>query len=126
MRKPLHGDQLTIRYDGALVRARCDDVTENPKHGIGAADFTIVSQTHFQRGKEATLLEGASEVAIQILRVTPVGHHRNTKVNVVLFSGLFDSSAEARKLSPEGSLVNARIPVSPNPPLTSAAHPQLR
>jgi hypothetical protein len=95
MRKPLHGDQLTIRYDGAIVRARCDDITENPIRGVGAANFTIVSGARFERGHEAMLLEGPNETAIQVVRVTAVGHHRANKVNIVLFSAIFDSASKA-------------------------------
>lgn len=94
MRKPLHGDQLTIRYDGAIVRARCDDVSEPPNAGPGAANFTIVSQSRFERGREAFLLQGPTEQSIHIVRVTPVGHHRANKINVVLFSGIFDLPAK--------------------------------
>lgn len=92
MRKPHHGDQLTIRYDGAVLRARCDDITEMPSRGPGQANFSIVSPTQFERGHAAQLLQGPDELAIQVLRVTPVGHHRTTKMNVVLFSAEFDGN----------------------------------
>jgi hypothetical protein len=101
MRKPLHGDQLTIRYEGALVRARCDDVTEAPNRGVGAAQFTIVSPARFERGHPAQLIQGANELPVEVLRVTAIGHHRVSKINVVLFSGIFDSAIKADAPSAE-------------------------
>ena len=106
MRKPHHGDQLTIRYDGAVLRARCDDITEHPNRGPGAANFTIVSPARFERGHEAHLLQGPDELAIQVLRVTPVGHHRATKMNVVLFGAAFDGNTAVA--SGESGRVDAR------------------
>jgi hypothetical protein len=88
MKKPIHGDELTIRYSGAMVRARCDEIVETPTRGAGAARFTIVSQTRFERGHEAHLLEGAKELSIQVERVTMMGHR---KANIVSFFGIFDS-----------------------------------
>lgn len=95
MKKPVQGDQLTIRYDGAIVRARCDDVTETVNGGPGAASFTIVSPTRFERGKQAHLLQGPNEMPVQVVRVTTVGHHRVSKINVILFSGVFDGTLKS-------------------------------
>jgi len=88
MKKPLHGEYLTIRYENATLRVRCDDITETPSRGAGAANFTIVSNTPFKRGEEAHLLAGASELPVQIERVTCVG---NRKLNIVLFRGIFET-----------------------------------
>lgn len=88
MKKPLRGDQLTIRYEGALLKARCDEITDSPARGPGAASFTIVSQTSFVRGREAHLLQGASEVQVRVERVTVVGHRH---INIVLLGGNFDT-----------------------------------
>jgi hypothetical protein len=89
MKKPLRGDQLTIRYEGALLRARCDEVADAPKRGAGAVSFTIVSQTGFVRGREAHLIQGASELPVQVERVSVVGHRR---INIVMLGGVFDTA----------------------------------
>lgn len=88
MKQPLRGDQLTLRYDGALLNARCDEIAETPARGPGAASFTIVSQTTFIRGREAQLIKGGVELAVQVERVTLVGHRR---MNIVLLRGTFDT-----------------------------------
>jgi hypothetical protein len=90
MKKPLHGDYLNVRYEGATLRVRCDDITETPNRGVGAANFTIVSDTQFQRGHEAHLIAGAEELPVQVERVTIVGRRR---MNIVLFRGVFLESA---------------------------------
>jgi hypothetical protein len=89
MKKPIYGDELNIRYLGAMVRARCDEVTEMPSRGAGSARFTIVSQTPFEKGKEAHLIEGRSEIPIQVERVTMMGHR---KINIVSFHGIFEGA----------------------------------
>ena len=101
MKKPLHGDQLTIRYDGALVRARCDDVTEVPKRGAGAAQFSIASTSRFERGHAAQLIQGPNELPLEVVRVTAVGHSRGNRIHVVLFSGIFDSSTISAPVASE-------------------------
>ena len=95
MKKPHHGDQLTIRYHGTTLRATCDGVTEVPSQGAGAASFSIVSQTPFERGQEAQLIQGPDELPIQVQRVTSVGHHRVHKMNVVSFLAIFDGLSAA-------------------------------
>jgi hypothetical protein len=94
MKKPLHGDYLTIRYEGETLRVRCDDITETPQRGPGVANFTIVSSLPFKRGDEAHLLVGETELPLHIERVTTVGARR---MNIVLFRGVFqDLVAEAK------------------------------
>jgi hypothetical protein len=92
MKKPSHGEELTIRYQGATLRARCSEVLETPNRGFGSANFTIVSASRFVRGGEAALVRGADELPLQIERVTVVGH-RNA--NIVSFHGTFDFAAAA-------------------------------
>jgi len=87
MKKPIHGDELTIRYQGAVVKAMCNEVMELPARGIGAAKFTIVSKSIFQNGSEAMLLEGTNEMALKVERVTLMPHKR---INIVSFFGVFD------------------------------------
>jgi hypothetical protein len=105
MRKPHHGDELTIRYAGEVFRARCDGITEHPDRGLGAANFSIVSTVHFERGGAAQLLKGPEELAINVLRVTPVGHHRARKLNIVMFTAAFDGTTPVivAKTSPRPS-----------------------
>ena len=90
MKKPLRGDQLTIRYEGALLRARCDEISDTPTRGPGAASFTIVSQTPFVRGREAQLVQGASEMPLNVERVSVVGHRH---INIILLGGIFEAPA---------------------------------
>ena len=90
MKKPHRGDQLTIRYDGVLLKARCDEVADTPARGSGAASFTIVSQTGFVRGKEAHLISGQQELPVHVERVMAVGHRH---VNIVLLGGVFETAA---------------------------------
>lgn len=92
MKKPIHGDELTIRYQGATLKAQCSEVLEMPKRGPGAAKFTIVSKSLFHNGGEAFLMEGATEMAVRVERVTSMPHKR---VNIVSFYGVFDSPAAA-------------------------------
>lgn len=90
MRKPIHGDELTIRYEGAIIRAICNEVTETPDRGAGLAKITILSKTRFEKGREAHLVKGEKEVSLRVDRVTAMGH-RN--VHVVSFHGAFDGAA---------------------------------
>jgi len=100
MKKPHHGDLLTIRYQGAILRATCDGVTEVSARAPGAANFSIVSQTVFERGREAHLLQGQNELPIQVLRVTTVGHQRVNRTNVVLFSAIFEQPVPVNQPAP--------------------------
>lgn len=90
MKKPIHGDELTIRYDGQMVRAKCNDVTELPARAPGLARFTIVSKTRFQRGAGAALMDPDGELEVNVERVTAMPHKG---INIVSFVGLFDTSA---------------------------------
>jgi hypothetical protein len=87
MKKPSRGDQLTIRYEGALLRARCDEIADAPKRGDGAASLTIVSQVGFVRGKAAQLISGEQELSLLVERVSTVGHRH---INIVSLGGTFD------------------------------------
>ena len=89
MKKPHRGDQLTIRYQGALLNARCDEVADSPKGGPGAAAFSIVSQTGFVRGSEAHLIRGGDELALRVERVSVVGHRR---INIISLGGIFETA----------------------------------
>jgi hypothetical protein len=106
MKKPFRGDQLTIRYEGAVLKARCDEIADSPARGPGGASFTIVSQSPFVRGRGAQLIRGTDELAIQVERVSVVGHRR---LNIVLFGGLFEIQVPA--LSPATS---AQPPIPSN------------
>ena len=97
MKKPIHGDELTIRYQGATVTARCNDVTELPKNGPGAAKLTIHSKVLFHNGGQATLTDGATEMPLRVERVTSLPHERT---NLISFYGLFDAPAEVATASP--------------------------
>jgi hypothetical protein len=90
MKKPTHGEELTIRYNGTLFKARCGDVTELSSRGPGAAKFNIVSKLVFQNGGDAVLVEGPSELPVKVERVTMMGHKH---VNIVSLSGVFDGAA---------------------------------
>ena len=90
MKKPLLGDYLNVRYEGSILRVRCDDVTETPTRGEGAANFTIVSDAQFQRGHDAHLLLGADELLVHVDRVSVVGNRRR---NIVQLHGTFDTPA---------------------------------
>jgi hypothetical protein len=87
MKKPLHGEYLNVRYDSAMLRVRCDDVTETPNRGLGSANFTVVSDVQFQRGHQAHLILGFDELAVDVERVTIVGSRRR---NIVQFHGVFE------------------------------------
>lgn len=89
MKKPIHGDELTIRYDGQMVRAKCNDVTELPARALGVARFTIVSKTPFRRGTGAALMDHGSELEVNVERVTSMPHKG---INIVSFVGLFDTA----------------------------------
>jgi hypothetical protein len=88
MKKPIHGEELTIRYKGAVLKTLCGEVTDLPVRGAGAAKFNIVCKTAFQRGGDATLVEGGFELPIKVERVTVMGHNR---LNIVSLSGEFES-----------------------------------
>src|SRR5690349_10102884 len=94
MKKPHHGDYLNVRYEGALLRLRCDDVTETPSRGPGTANLTFVSDTQFQRGHQAHLINGAEELPAQVERVSIVGRRRT---NIVLLHCAFATTEEARQ-----------------------------
>jgi hypothetical protein len=93
MKKPIYGDQLSILYKGAVVTAMCNEITETPKGGPGAARFTILSKTLFKNGTEAHLIDGTKEMPITVERVTEM-RHKN--VNIISFRGIFDTAATAR------------------------------
>jgi len=95
MKKPHHGDYLNMRYDGALLRLRCDDITETPNRGVGTANLTIVSNTPFQRGHQAHLINGSEELSVQIERVTVVGRR-----NIVLLHGSFANTEDTQNPMP--------------------------
>jgi hypothetical protein len=86
MKKPIHGEELTIRYNGAIVKARCGEVTDLIEPGC--AKFNIVSKIPFQRGSDATLMEGPTEMTVKVERVTTMGHK---PINIVSLSGIFES-----------------------------------
>jgi hypothetical protein len=88
MKKPVYGDELTIRYQGAMLKATCNEVTEMPRRGPGAAKITIVSKTIFHNGGEAFLLSAGEEASMRVERVTTMPHKR---INIVSFFGLFDA-----------------------------------
>ena len=75
-----------------MLKARCSEVLETPGRGFGSANFTIVSGERFERGGEAALIKGRDELAIQIDRVTVMGHR---KASIVLFHGMFDFNQDA-------------------------------
>jgi hypothetical protein len=100
MKKPHHGDYLNVRYEGALLRLRCDDVTETPNRGLGTANLTFVSDTQFQRGHQAHLINGSEELPVQVERVSIVGRRRT---NIVLLHGAFAMAEEPHQpLEPIG------------------------
>ena len=99
MKKPLHGEYLNVRYEGAMLRVRCDDVTETPNRGPGSVNFTIISDTQFQRGHPDQLILGADELPIDIERVTVVGNRRR---NIVLFRGIFEAPQSQHAAIPVG------------------------
>jgi hypothetical protein len=90
MKKPLLGDYLNVRYAGAMHRVRCDDITETPSRGAGAANFTIISDVQFQRGQDAQLIVGSDELIVHVDRVSVVGNRRR---NIVQLHGVFDAPA---------------------------------
>jgi hypothetical protein len=90
MKKPIHGDVLTIIYKGEVVKATCSEVTETPKAGPGTARLTILSKTLFRNGTEASLLDGGKENPVTVERVTEMRHKR---VNIVSFRGVFEEAA---------------------------------
>jgi hypothetical protein len=92
MKKPIHGDELTIVYKGAVVKASCAEVMELPKRGAGAAKFTILSRTLFHNGADASLMDAGREVPVRVERVTTMGHKN---MNIVSFFGTFEASETA-------------------------------
>jgi hypothetical protein len=88
MKKPIHGDEISIRYLGNTVKAVCNDVTELSAGGVGLARFTIISRTPFRRGTEAHLLTGPNELHLNVDRVTTMPHKG---LNIVSFTGIFDT-----------------------------------
>jgi hypothetical protein len=93
MKMPMHGEELTIRYNGAVLKARCGEVTELSSRAPGTAKFNIVSKTIFQSGGDATLMQGPSELPVKVERVTMMGHKQ---VNIVSLSGVFDAATFSR------------------------------
>jgi hypothetical protein len=92
MKKPIHGEELTIRYNGAILKARCGEVTDLFAREPGCAKFNIVSKIPFQRGSDAILMEGHTELTVKVERVTTMGHK---PVNIVSLSGIFETSKAA-------------------------------
>jgi hypothetical protein len=90
MKKPVLGDYLNVRYEGAIHRVRCDDITETPSRGSGAANVTFVCDAQFHRGHDAHLLVGADELLVHVDRVSVVGNRRR---NIVQLHGVFDAKA---------------------------------
>lgn len=90
MKKPIHGDELTIRYQGATVMARCGEITEMPGSEAGAAKFTFISKVPFHHGGQAVLVKGGSELAVRVERVTSIPQRH---VNIVSLYGIFDDVA---------------------------------
>ena len=86
MKKPINGDELTIRYHGATLKATCREVTEVPKRGPDAAKFSIISKTVFANGQEAFLLDGAAELSVRVERVTTMPDKR---ADLISFYGVF-------------------------------------
>jgi len=87
MKKPIHGDEITIRYNGETVKATCCEVMEIPKRGPGAAKFTILSKSLFHNGGEAFLTHGPVETPLRVERVTTMPHRRSSLVS---FYGVFE------------------------------------
>jgi hypothetical protein len=92
MKKPIHGDEITLRYQGATVKATCSEVTEIPSRGPGAAKLTITSKTLFHNGSEAFLLERDNEMPLKVERVTNLPHKR---IYIISFIGIFSGRSEA-------------------------------
>jgi hypothetical protein len=103
MKKPICGDELTIRYQGATLKANCSEVMELPKRGPGAAKFTIVSKSVFHNGGDATLLDGAVEMPVKVERVTSMPQKR---IHIVSFYGMFDGAEipTAKKIEPVAAM----------------------
>ena len=70
--------------------ARCNEVTELPKNGPGAAKFTILSKILFHNGGQAMLMSGNTELPLRVERVTSIPQKR---INIVSFYGVFDEPA---------------------------------
>jgi hypothetical protein len=87
MKRPIQGDEITIRYQGATLKEKCGEVTGIEKRTPGAARFIIMSKAMFHNGAEASLLEGAAEVALRVERVTTMPDNR---VNLVSLYGVFE------------------------------------
>jgi hypothetical protein len=86
MKKPIHGDEVTILYQGTTMKATCGEVTELPDRGAGAAKFTITSRTVFRNGAEASLLDGGSQMPLKVEGVLSLSHR---KINIVCLFGHF-------------------------------------
>lgn len=94
MKKPIHGDELTLRYQGALVKATCNEVTELPDRGAGAAKFTIISRTLFLKDGEAFLLGRGNEMSVKVERVTNLPQKH---IYIVSLFGLFGADMPAAR-----------------------------
>lgn len=86
MKKPLQGDEITIKYQGATTTEKCGEVVDIPKRAAGAARFTVLSKSVFHNGGEAALVAGAKEVPLRVERVTTMPDKR---ANLVSFYGVF-------------------------------------
>jgi hypothetical protein len=87
MKRPIAGDEITIRYQGATFTEKCGEVIEIPKRAPGATRFTVFSKGVFHNGAEASLVEGGNETAVRVERVTSMPEKR---VNLISFYGVFE------------------------------------
>jgi hypothetical protein len=92
MKRPIQGDEITIRYQGATFKEKCGEVMEIPKRAPGATRFTVLSKGIFHNGGEAALVEGANEMAVRVERVTSMPEKR---VNLISFYGVFEMEEAA-------------------------------
>jgi hypothetical protein len=104
MKKPIHGDELTLRYQGMTLKAICNEVMELPDRGAGAAKFTITSRTMFRRDEEAFLLMRGDEMALKVERVTNLPHKQ---LYIISLFGLFGGQSVASAPAPAPQVAQA-------------------
>lgn len=92
MKRPIQGDEITIKYQGATFTEKCGEVMEIPKRAPGATRFTILTKGTFHNGGEAALVDGSDELPLRVERVTSMPEKR---ANLVSLYGVFEMEEAA-------------------------------
>jgi hypothetical protein len=86
MKKPVKGEPITIKYNGATINSTCSEIMDVPHKGPTAARFVILSKERFGNGRQAYFMQAGAEAGMIVESVITDESERKNRVT---FFGLF-------------------------------------